>query len=134
MRVVGVDGCKGGWVAVVYDVETGTLVPKFHPSFQEVLDDCRDAKVICVDIPIGLREGPPPRACDCEARKILKWKAPSVFTPPDPRLLSETVYEDALAKSREFTGKGIFLILFGMFPKLREVNQIVTAGHAGSRF
>lgn len=41
-------------------------------------------------------------------------------------MLSETVYEDALAKARLLTGKGIFLILFGMFPKLREVNQIVT--------
>lgn len=134
MRVVGVDGCKGGWVAVVYDVETGTLVPKFHPSFQEVLDDYPKAKAICIDIPIGLREGPQPRACDTEARKVLKRKAPAVFTPPDPRVLFETVYEDALAKSRELTGKGIFLILFGMFPKLREVNQIVTPDMQGLVF
>lgn len=33
MQVVGVDGCRGGWIAVVYDVESGTLTPAYHPSF-----------------------------------------------------------------------------------------------------
>ena len=90
MRVVGVDGCRGGWVAVAYDVETGTLTPHFHTPFQEVLDAYPDAVAIGVDIPIGLSEREP-RACDLEARKVLRWERSAVFPAPDPRLLERVM-------------------------------------------
>lgn len=140
MRVVGVDGCQGGWIAVVYDVETGTLTPHFHPSFQKVLDAysyaAAIAAAIAVDIPIGLREEPDPRACDTEARKLLKHRHPCVFPAPDPRVLSlpQLTYNEAKAESLCFTGKRISKQNFHMFPKLREVNQIVTPTMQGRVF
>ncbi len=38
MRVVGVDGCKGGWLAVTFDPQARTLTPCVHGSFKELLD------------------------------------------------------------------------------------------------
>lgn len=126
-RVVGVDGCKGGWVAVVFDIGHGNdkLTPRFHHSFQQLLDTYTDAGIVCVDVPIGLSEGPH-RACDKEARRALLWKNPSVFPAPDPRLLDTTTFEEANGLSRALTGKGVSLPAFGFFPKVAEVNQIMT--------
>lgn len=125
MRVVGVDGCPGGWVAVVYDAEGGALTPQVHLSFQQLLDAYPEVAAIGVDIPIGLSEGAP-RDCDIEARKVLLHRRSSVFPAPDPRVLLEPTYDAASALSRLLTEKGISRQAFGIYPKVGEVNRIVT--------
>ena len=67
MRVVGVDGCPGGWVAIEWDTERKTLTPSVHPRFADVLAAHDRAERIGVDIPIGLATGAP-RTCDRLAR------------------------------------------------------------------
>jgi predicted RNase H-like nuclease len=128
MRVVGVDGCRGGgWIAVTYDTESGTLTPQFHPFFRGVLVANRDAAVVAVDIPIGLSEGEPRRRCDVEARAALgQPRQSSVFTPPDPRALDEVTYEDMLTLSFALTDRGISIQAFGIAPRIREVNRLMT--------
>jgi predicted RNase H-like nuclease len=121
VQVVGVDGCPGGWVAVVFDLETRALTPRFHGSFQQLLDAYQDAAAIGVDIPIGLSEGAP-RACDVEARKVLLHRRSAVFPAPDPRVLFEPTYEDANAQSLVLTGKGISHQAFNICRKIAEVN------------
>jgi len=78
-----------------------------------------------VDIPIGLVEGEP-RRCDMEARKIIGAKGSSVFPAPDPRLITATSYEQASTRARTLTGKGISVQVFGIFPKILEVNWTLT--------
>ncbi len=55
MEAVGVDGCPGGWVAIAYDTAAGTLVPRVHPYFAELLAAYPDAACIGVDIPSASR-------------------------------------------------------------------------------
>ena len=77
MRVVGVDGCRGGWLAVIYDVAHGEKAVKAHTepgAFQRLLAAYADAACITIDIPIGLAEGHP-RPPDVEARKVLGPRA-----------------------------------------------------------
>ena len=124
MRVVGVDGCKYGWIAISWDREAKTLTPSVHASFREVLAAYEDAGAIAVDIPIGLNQGP--RQCDVEARKLLKWKHPAVFPAPDPRLVHAATYEEASVLSRELTEKGLSVQTFALFPKIVEVNEAMT--------
>ncbi|MCA9211405.1 MAG: DUF429 domain-containing protein, partial [Planctomycetales bacterium] len=52
VRVVGVDGCPGGWLAVAYDGRT--FEPRFHPSFTDMLTAYPNVSCIAVDVPIGL--------------------------------------------------------------------------------
>lgn len=125
MYVVGVDGCPGGWVAVGYDCDTPTLSYAVHASFPELLATYPDAAAIGVDIPIGLAEAEP-RRCDLEARRVLRSKASSVFPAPDPRLITAPTFEQALARARTLTGKGISVQVFGIFPKILEVNWTMT--------
>ncbi len=125
MRVVGVDGCPGGWVAIEWDSEERTLKPSVYPSIVALLAAHKDAEAVGIDIPIGLAEGVA-RGADIEARRMLGPRRSSVFPAPDPRLLDASTYEEAAALSRSLTGKGITVQAFGIFPKVAEVNRALT--------
>lgn len=133
MRVVGVDGCPGGWVAIEWDTERKTLTPSVHSSFADVLTAHNDAERIGVDIPIGLAEGVP-RGADVQARRVLVQRRSSVFPAPDPRLLGARDYQEAAALSRSLTGKGVTVQAFGIFPKVAEVNRALTPDLQGRVF
>ena len=66
MRVVGVDGAKGGWVAIVLDdgcVSTDHVLRPVETRVEEL----GDAEVIAIDVPIGFG----PRRADAAARAFL---------------------------------------------------------------
>jgi predicted RNase H-like nuclease len=133
MRVVGIDGCKGGWVAVVYDTGAATLSVRVHPSFAALVNAYPDATAIGVDIPIGLNKQQP-RACDLAARKAIPSRSSSVFPAPDRRFLEKLTgleapdldYGAALSLARKLTGKGISQQLFNICPKVAEVDRFMT--------
>ena len=126
MRVVGVDGCPGGWLAVAYETDDGSLVPRVHRSFADLLAAEPDAACVAIDIPIGLVEGES-RACDRDARKALGPRRSSVFPAPDPRLLDATTYAEANQRARILTGAGVSAQAFGIYPKVRDVNRAMTS-------
>lgn len=125
MRVVGVDGCRGGWVSVVWDTEQTTLTPSVHASFAALLDDHQDAAAIGIDIPIGLSHGDR-RVCDVLAKKMLQHRHMCVFYAPDPRVIDIATHAEASALARELTGSGVSIQAYGIFPKISEVNQGMT--------
>ena len=80
-KFVGVDGCKAGWFSVGLDRDG--FEAKVFCTFSDLLAHYRDAKLILVDIPIGLPEGKGGRDCDREAReKLGRPRASSVFPTP----------------------------------------------------
>lgn len=125
MLVVGVDGCRGGWVAIEWDTDVNTLTPRIHWEFAGLLAAYPEAAAIGVDIPIGLAEGVA-RGADLAARRVLGPRSNSVFPAPDPRLLGASVYADALALSRDLNGKGISKQAHAIFTKIAEVNGLLT--------
>lgn len=128
LRVVGVDGCRGGWVAVEFDSKSSMLVPRFHSTFREILDRYSEAQAICIDVPIGLTEADY-RACDKEARVELQERKSSVFPAPDPRLLhvGDFSYYEANNFSKTVTEKGLSQQLYAFIPKVAEVNYLMTS-------
>jgi predicted RNase H-like nuclease len=82
VRVAGVDGTKGGWIAIVLDdgrFAADHLVREVEATFGELAD----AEVVAVDIPIGFG----PRQADGAARRFLAGAASTVFTTPSRELL-----------------------------------------------
>jgi predicted RNase H-like nuclease len=82
VRVAGIDGTKGGWVAVV--LEDGrylrdALLKPIDTVFAE-LDDCH---ILAIDVPIGFG----PRQADAAARAYLVGAASTVFTTPRREVL-----------------------------------------------
>lgn len=137
MRVVGVDGCPGGWVAVTWNPEARArediLSARIFNSFMKLLDANREATAIGVDIPIGLSEGEP-RQCDLAARKAISPRGAAVFPAPDSRLLDALIqanvsahdFRHALSLAHELTDKGISKQAFYICPKIAEVNLVMT--------
>jgi predicted RNase H-like nuclease len=83
VQVAGVDGTKGGWVAVVLEEGqfAGDLLIKPVESSFEAL---RNTQVVAIDVPIGFG----PRAADAEARMFLSGAASSVFATPPREVLA----------------------------------------------
>ena len=126
MKVVGVDGCRGGWIAMIWDVDAGTIVPRFHATLAELISAHADASAIAIDIPIGLSDTGT-RRCDIEARKLLgPGRASSVFPPPIPAILNAPTFAEATRRSVELIGKGISQQAFALFPKIAEASLVVT--------
>ncbi len=127
-HAVGVDGCRGGWCAVsIRDEENGLTVspPVIYPSFRDLV--ASRGKVICIDIPLGLMDGPEQRPCDVEARKRLGRRAPVVFTPPCRAALSIEDYWEASTANFRVTGRKLSKQADGIRRKIREVDSGMTS-------
>jgi len=135
MQVAGVDGCKAGWVVAQVTSVVGETPNQHAPTvealwvsshFADVLLRTRSCKLVCVDMPIGLPNGPAPRACDIEARKLLGRRASSVFSPPTRACLAAQDYETASRIHLEATGSKLSKQSFFIMDKLRQVDERVT--------
>jgi predicted RNase H-like nuclease len=130
MRVVGVDGCPGGWVAAAYNTTWQQIAFRTYTTLAELIADRADAACIAVDIPIGLTQSDG-RCCDIEARKVLGPRRSSVFPAPNLPLLDAVVdqmldYVEASELSRSMSGKGISKQAFAIFAKIDEANRVIT--------
>ena len=63
MFVVGVDGCRAGWLAVKLS-RPGDWECRIFPDMASLWSAYRRAALILVDIPIGLPEAANDRSCD----------------------------------------------------------------------
>ena len=90
-RVVGVDGCRGGWVAVALPGPE-VVVCK---TLRNVLEAFPGAACVAVDMPIGLPAGPGGRASDREAKRRLGWASARVFPAPTSASLEKATYAAA---------------------------------------
>ena len=112
-RVLGVDGCRQGWVAVAL-VDSRFAAARLVGGFAELVDD--PAAVIGVDIPLGAASIR--RAADDSARELLGPRRSSVFQPPPRDLLDVSDYASANAASRARHGFGIMRQAWNLKPKM----------------
>jgi len=125
------DGCRAGWFVVVRSVETGETTYHTCSDFDALLKTCGGATVLAIDIPIGLPEQAERggRPVDRLAREYLKpYRSSSVFSPPCRPTLAAGTYEEAAAITRACSSSGSSLTqqAFGLLPKLREVDELMT--------
>src|SRR4051794_31400330 len=99
-RVVGIDGCRGGWVIASRD---DCIVAA---RLADALGDLGTGDVVGIDMPIGLA-ATGPRRCDVEARQFLRPRGSTVFPTPARGVVHHTDYGLANAASRTITGRGI---------------------------
>lgn len=123
LPVVGVDGFRGGWVAVELDAAGGATA-RTGRQLADLLDT--EVSVVAVDIPIGIPEGAA-RTADGEARRFVGARGSSVFTtPPRAALLAET-FAEANRVARELTGKGLSQQSFALRHRIFEVDALAEA-------
>lgn len=136
-EVAGVNGCKAGWLVVIARVmnQAGSNCSFESKSifvagnFREVLSKTNNCDLICVDIPIGLKnESNGDRMCDKEARHHLgEPRRKSVFPPPiRPCLSVIDDYTEAIKVSLKHSGKKLTPPTFNITGKIRQVDDLMT--------
>jgi predicted RNase H-like nuclease len=128
-KVVGVDGCKGGWAAVSLTGDRADV--HIFPTVSDLFAAHADAELFIVDMPIGLPESPDDKRPEKASRKLLSGKASSIFGCP----CRQAVYadlKDASAVNKAVLGKALSAQSVGLIPKFRELDEFLTA-HADIR-
>jgi predicted RNase H-like nuclease len=135
-QVAGVDGCKAGWVVALVSCsidQTDALRYPLTvegiwvaPHFADVLLKTYNCRLVCVDIPIGLSDGPKPRACDVAARRRLGPRAGSIFPPPARPCLGAKSYREASEAQVQCAGKKLSKQSFFIMDKIRQVDELIT--------
>lgn len=128
--VLGVDGCRAGWVCVRLNLPDMTSAAFIAPSFEALLAGSgAEATMIIVDMPIGLAETGR-RACEREARKRLSPRRhSSVFSTPRRPMLTFTTYEEANdwgKRQGKDAGGGLSKQAWMITPKIREIDDAIT--------
>lgn len=135
--VLGVDGCRGGWVGVVLtadDAIHGVFGTDIAAVVKAATDAAGPPAVVCVDMPLHLSAAGW-RPCDQAVRDHLGAKRSSVFPVPPAPALARGDYAAACAACRELTGKAFSKQLWMLRPKIRELEDwwTATAGAADVR-
>ncbi len=119
---VGIDGCKGGWIAAV--ICKGELKLYKFASLIEIVDELPfDACLI--DMVIGLQGNAGQIRPDGIARKILKERASTVFPAPCRRAVYGKTKEERLQANVEVLHKKFTSQTDAIIPKMREVDEFL---------
>lgn len=122
MTVLGVDGCKGGWVGV--ELHSGRFAcAHFHPTLAGLLALVPAATAVGVDMPLGLMDTEM-RSSDRAAQRLLAGRASSIFVMPPRPVFDAADHATGTALSVALTGKGISIQAWGLKAKLLEAEAL----------
>ncbi|RKD69682.1 putative RNase H-like nuclease [Sinobaca qinghaiensis] len=119
MKAIGLDGCRGGWIAAfaengkTYKIEVLTSLSQLRPE---------PGISIWVDMPLGLPAASEyPRQVEALARQKLGKRRSSVFPVPCREVLVCRSYQEANVLHKQLTGAGLQKQTWFLFPKIKEV-------------
>ena len=126
---VGVDGCPFGWFSVGFSV-SGEYELKGFFSFDDLLAYYNAAKLVLVDMPIGLPDEAAERPSDPEARRLLRPHGPRVFRAPTRAALEHLVANPGdnngtRAVQMDITGRSLTSQTLAIMPKIAEVDNLL---------
>jgi predicted RNase H-like nuclease len=129
LELIGVDGCRGGWIVAASDSRLSELSFTVVDDLGPVIARAESGPaLIAIDIPIGLRDDGP-RSCDLQARRLLgRPRSSSVFPAPCRAALAAATYRRACGLSRRALGVALTIECFNIVPKIRHVDALMTPG------
>lgn len=117
---IGVDGCKGGWIAAILD-HCDLQIEKYD-NIEALIGTYPKFDSFLIDMAIGLRDRADQLRPDNEARAELKSKASSVFPVP----CREAVYAEGEKAQKEanqrILGKSLAKQSIAIIPKIKELD------------
>ena len=123
--MLGVDGCRAGWVVATRVLASGETRVTIADTFRSILDGAgAQAAAIVVDMPIGLCNVGV-RACETQARRLLGARRASVFASPLRPMLALSDYRAANAFGKA-SGRGLSKQAWMIAPKIREIDAAIT--------
>ena len=126
--LVGVDGCRGGWVAVLAETShpDRLCAVEVFDHILPILERVRSGAfaTVALDMPMGLAASGP-RRCDVETRARLGHRSSSVFATPARPLLGCTTHRHAVELGRALDGRGISIQAFNLLPKIAQLDEAI---------
>lgn len=129
--MVGVDGCRAGWMAVWHDMAEGEFRFRVFATLAELSAALPSLATLAIDMPIGLpdRIEGPGRAPEKAVRALLGARQSSVFSIPARAAVEAQDYAEACRQAvlsssppRKVAKQG-----FNLFPKIRELDLFLRA-------
>ncbi|WP_253947904.1 DUF429 domain-containing protein [Paenibacillus ehimensis] len=123
---MGIDGCPAGWLAVALSEDGRSWAADVYEDPDRLWEAHREARLLLIDMPIGLADGREPRACDALARELLKpGRASSIFAAPVREVVGAAGYAEANALQRQVSGRGLSRQSWGLVPKIRRLDELL---------
>lgn len=143
MTAAGVDGCKGGWIAVIRASASVAAEAQVFVSFAALFAALPGDAVVAVDMPIGLPDvtAKGGRGPEALVRPLLGQRQSSVFSIPSRAAVhAETAAfttieawyaahrrASAVAMATSDPPRGVSIQAFGIFAKIREIDALMIA-------
>lgn len=124
-RVLGLDGCPGGWAGALVDGRNVSLRRYDGWGAGLLAALAEDVDLVAVDIPVGLPRPGRVRDCDVAARTHLGVRRSSVFPAPPRELLGRASHAEASAASKTLCGKGISVQAWNIYGRIAAVDAVV---------
>lgn len=122
-QFIGVDGCRGGWIACGLKNGAGQGDWAVYGSISALAEAIPAEALILVDMPIGLPEKQA-RGCDRAGRRLLgRVKASSIFPVPARQALSTLDYASASQLNVQQLGVKLSKQTWNILPKIRELDD-----------
>lgn len=119
-KVIGVDGCKGGWLVALLK-DSGLDLYKFS-SINELVDEL-PFDICLIDMIIGLQSKATEVRPETEARKELKNRASTMFPSPSRQAVYGSTKEERLTANLKALGKKFTSQTNAIIPKIRELDE-----------
>jgi predicted RNase H-like nuclease len=124
-RVLGVDGCKRGWVGV--ELHDGRFAAAHvDATLAGLLAAAPDADAVGVDMPLGLM-ATEERSSDRAAQRLLARRSASIFVMPPRPVFDAPDHATGTALAVALTGKGISIQAWGLKAKLLEAEALYSS-------
>lgn len=132
--LVGVDGCRAGWLAAFVRPSEGEIRIRVCAAFTDIVDAPEAPAIIAIDMPIGLpeRAGEGGRDAERAVRPLLGARQSSVFSVPSRRAIYAGDYREACAIALETSDppRKVSRQTFMLAPKIRQVDDALRADPA----
>ncbi|HET8619113.1 MAG TPA: DUF429 domain-containing protein [Acidimicrobiales bacterium] len=122
--VLGVDGCRQGWVGVVIPVEGAAGDPArgvFGTTLAALAAGAGPVDGVGVDMPLHLTDDPWPRPADVAARAHLGSRGATLFVTPPASAYEAADYAAGCDIARERTGSAFSRQAWALRAKVREL-------------
>lgn len=118
---IGVDGCKGGWIAAI--LKQGNLKIEKIITINDVVKRYPDFDEFLIDMVIGFPSSKNHVRPDTYARQIIKERTSTVFPAPCRQAVYAKTVAEAYVENEKVLGKKFTPLTVGIIPKMRELDS-----------
>ena len=121
--VVGIDGCRAGWVGIVLAAGDDGVEPRgvFGATLVELAAAAGPVDVVGIDMPLHVTDEPWPRASDMLAKAYLGAKGAALFVTPPLSAYEAPDYATGCAVAKRLTGKAFSKQAWALKVKIMEL-------------